>query len=134
MSAQAMPTGVTNPHFARIGGEPVIRRLAERFYANMDALTAAQGVRALHPADLSRPKQTLFEFLVGWMGGPPLYAQKHGPARLGQKHRPFGIGDAERDAWMQCMDRALDEVVADEALRDELHQAFLKTATFLRNR
>jgi hemoglobin len=76
----------------------------------------------------------LFEFLVGWMGGPPLYAQKHGPARLGQRHRQFPIGDAERDAWMQCMDQALDEVVADKALRQELHQAFLKTATFLRNR
>jgi hemoglobin len=123
-----------NPHFDRIGGAAAIARLTELFYRHMDTLPEARPIRAMHPADLSRSRQTLYRYLVGWMGGPPLYASQNGPPRLRHKHLSFAIGDAERDAWMNCMQLALDEVVADEALRREIAAAFRKTATFLRNR
>ncbi|WP_231960287.1 globin domain-containing protein [Tepidimonas fonticaldi] len=35
-----------------------------------------------HPAQRGDARQNLFEFLSGWLGGPPLYAQKHGHPRL----------------------------------------------------
>ena len=123
----------TNPHFKTIGGETTIRALVERFYWHMDALPEAQTIRALHPPDLWPVKEVLYKFLVGWMGGPQLYAAERGQPRLRRKHLPFQIGDAERDAWMACMTRALDDVVPDDALRTQLTQAFFKTATFLRN-
>jgi hemoglobin len=122
-----------NPHFEQIGGAAAIARLTELFYRHMDSLPEAKTIRALHPPDLSRSQQTLFKYLVGWMGGPPLYAAEHGHPRLRHKHLSFAIGDAERDAWMKCMQLALDEVVVDEAFRREIAAAFCKTATFLRN-
>jgi hemoglobin len=122
-----------NPHYRLIGGKDGIRRLVERFYALMDALPEARTIRALHPPDLAPAKERLFMFLSGWLGGPPLYAEFHGPPRLRQSHLPFPIGTAERDAWMLCMTRALDEVVPDAALRTQLTQSFFKTADFLRN-
>lgn len=122
-----------NPHFVRIGGEAPIRALVESFYRHMDTLPAARGIRALHPPDLGPVKETLWKYFVGWMGGPQLYAAERGHPRLRRRHLPFPIGDAERDAWMQCMTLALAETVQDDALRDELAQAFYKTATFLRN-
>ncbi len=129
-----LPPVVTNPHYLRIGGEAGIRRLVERFYALMNELPEARTIRALHAADLSRAKERLFMFLSGWLGGPPLYAERFGHPRLRQKHLPFPIGEAERDAWMLCMTRALDEVVPDGNLRTLLTQAFFKTADFMRNR
>lgn len=72
-------------------------------------------------------------FLSGWLGGPPLYAEQFGPPRLRLSHLPFPIGPAERDAWMLCMTRALDEIAPDAALHAQLTQSFLKTADFLRN-
>jgi len=133
-AAPAAPVPTANPHFERIGGAAAIRMLCERFYRNMDELPQARTLRALHPPDLSGARETLYEYLVGWMGGPPLYAAKKGPPRLRHKHLPFAIGDAERDAWMQCMTLALQSAVADAALREELQGAFFKVATFLRNR
>lgn len=122
-----------NPHFARIGGEAAIRNVVERFYRYMDTLPEARVVRAMHPPELGAIKEVFYKFLVGWMGGPQLYAAERGQPRLRRKHLPFRIGDAERDAWMSCMTRALADVVADAGLREELTLAFYKTATFLRN-
>lgn len=129
----AFPPVITNPHYLMAGGEQGIRHLVERFYALMDELPEARAIRALHPADLSTAKSHLYMFLSGWLGGPPLYEERFGHPRLRQKHQSFPIGEAERDAWMLCMTRALEEVVADEALRHQLTQSFFKTADFLRN-
>lgn len=124
---------VANPHYRLIGGEDGIRRLVELFYALMDELPEARAIRALHPGDLSHAKERLFMFLSGWLGGPQLYAEHFGHPRLRRKHQAFPIGEAERDAWMLCMTRALAEVVPDAKLRAQITQAFFKTADFLRN-
>lgn len=133
MDIQPAAPASANPHYQKIGGEDAIRRLVERFYALMDALPEAHTIRAMHRPDLSQAKERLFMFLSGWLGGPPLYTERFGHPRLRQKHLPFPIGTAERDAWILCMTRALDEVVPDAALRAQLTQSFFKTADFLRN-
>ncbi len=124
---------IANPHYEAIGGEAAVRRLVERFYELMDTRPQARVIRAMHPADLTHSKERLFMFLSGWLGGPPLYAERHGPPRLRRDHAKFPIDEAARDAWMACMTQALDEQVADAKLRDQLVAAFFKTADFLRN-
>lgn len=128
-----VPQIMRNPHFERIGGEAPIRRLAERFYHHMDTLPEAAGIRALHAPDLSHARQVLERFLTEWMGGPRHYSAERGHPRLRMKHAAFPIGEAERDAWMLCMRRALADVVPDATLRRELEHAFFKTADFIRN-
>jgi hemoglobin len=120
-------------HYQRIGGEAKVQELVQRFYDHMDALPETYGIRKLHAEDLSGSRQKLFDFLSGWMGGPPLYTDKHGHPMLRRRHLPFAIGEAERDQWMHCMQLALDEVVGDEKLRAELYQAFMKVADHMRN-
>lgn len=120
-------------HFERIGGEAVIRQLVDRFYDVMDAEPLAAGIRALHPADLSGSRDKLFWFLVGWMGGPPLYIQRFGHPRLRARHLPFPIAERERDEWLWCMFKALDEVVPDVQLREQLAHSLAQTADFMRN-
>ena len=132
-TAVPLPPNLDNPHYRRMGGEEAVRRLVERFYQLMDELPEARAIRAMHPEDLAQSKDKLFRFLSGWLGGPPLYADRHGPPRLRQRHMPFPIDAAARDAWMACMSLALEEQVADPELRAQLAAAFFKTADFLRN-
>ena len=119
--------------YERIGGEAVIRQLVDRFYDLMDSEPAAATIRALHPPALTESRDKLFWFLTGWMGGPPLYIQRFGHPRLRARHLPFPIGERERDEWLWCMFKALDEIVPDASLREQLAHSLAQTADFMRN-
>jgi len=120
-------------HYERIGGEPQVRALVERFYQYMDELPEAYGIRKMHGPDLAPLREKLFEFLSGWMGGPQLFVQKYGHPMLRRRHLPFAIGNDERDQWLLCMRLALADTVADDRLREELYAAFVKVADHMRN-
>ena len=120
--------------YETIGGEQTLRTLIDRFYDLMDAQPEAAGIRALHPEDLTESRNKLFWFLSGWSGGPPLYIERFGHPRLRARHLPFSIGEAERDQWLWCMNRAMEEVIAYGLLRIQLSHAFAQIADFMRNR
>lgn len=120
--------------YEELGGGEVLRRLVDRFYDLMDSLPEAREVRALHPEDLSSSREKLHEFLSGWTGGPQLYVSKHGHPRLRARHAPFPIGVRERDQWMACMRRAMEEEGVERELRRHLDASFFQVADFMRNR
>ena len=120
--------------YARLGGESAVHALVDRFYALMDQSPEAQDVRRLHPPTLDRAADSLFKFLSGWFGGPPLYMRERGHPRLRMRHLPFAIGAAERDQWLLCMRQALAEQVADEQLRAAVENAFVGMADHMINR
>jgi hemoglobin len=126
------PAAVTP--FEHFGGQPVVERLVERFYERMDTLPEARGIRALHPPDLVPITETLKKYLAEWLGGPKLYTTERGHPRLRARHLPFPIGDAERDAWLLCMNGAIDEVIAPSPVREEIRTAVIKLADWMRNR
>lgn len=117
-----------------LGGESAIRSIVESFYRNMDRLPEAQGIRAMHPKDLSTSIEKLFMFITGWTGGPSLFIEKYGHPMLRKRHFPFAIGKSERDQWMLCMVLALEEVVSDEELRSFLNDRLMALADHMRNR
>ena len=117
-----------------MGGDAGVHALVERFYRVMDRDPAFDRIRHLHPADLAHSKEKLYLFLSGWMGGPPLYVEKYGHPMLRRRHMPFPIGSVERDQWMQCMIRALEDSSLAPDLREKLVAAFFNTADFMRNR
>lgn len=117
-----------------IGGEAMVRQIADRFYDIMASAPEAARIRALHAEDLTAVRQRLFEFLSGWLGGPPLYFQRPDHKCIVSAHRPFAIGAAERDEWMLCMRRALQECGLPQDYRTVLEEAFQRTAEAFRNR
>lgn len=117
-----------------MGGEAAVRALAARFYRYMETLPEAEDIRRMHPDDLAGSSEKLYLFLSGWLGGPPLYVERYGHPYLRARHMPFPIADAERDAWMLCMERALEDTVADASLRRALRDAFAGVADHMRNR
>ena len=116
-----------------LGGEEGVRRLVDRFYYLMDSEPEAVNVRALHAKSLRSSREKLFLFLTGWTGGPQLYMERFGHPRLRMRHFPFAIGTRERDEWLWCMDRALDEQEMPEELRGFLRQRFHALADHMRN-
>jgi hemoglobin len=120
--------------FDLIGGEEGVRRLVDRFYDLMDSAPEAAAVRALHAPSLRASREKLRLFLTGWTGGPQLYIEKFGHPRLRMRHFPFAVGLRERDEWLWCMDRALDEQPMPDSLREQLRGRFHALADHMRNR
>jgi hemoglobin len=129
----ASQTSELRPYDA-IGGDTAVRRLVDRFYDVMDTDPAAARLRAMHAADLGPMRERLYEFLSGWLGGPPLYFQRPDRKCIVSAHAPFAIGDAERDQWMMCMRRAMADCGIAGELRAVLDRAFLFMADAFRNR
>ena len=121
MSAEPTP-------FDSLGGEAAIDRLVERFYPE------AQGIRAMHAGNLEPVKFVLKRYLGEWLGGPPLYSRDRGHPRLRMRHMRFPIGEAERDAWLACMNAALEATVAEPELREGVYRAMASLADHMRNR
>ncbi len=125
--------GETVTLYEAVGGEAAVRALTRRFYALMDTLPEAARCRALHPADLSGSEEKLYEYLTGWLGGPPLYTQKRGHPMLRRRHFMASIGPAERDEWLLCFVRALEETVPGEALRNVILEPVTRLAHHMQN-
>src|SRR5215212_2831892 len=106
------PTPTPTP-YDLLGGADGVRRL-------MDSAPEAAHVRALHAASLKASREKLRLYLTMWTGGPQDYIAQRGHPRLKMRHFPFAIGRRERDEWLWCMDRALDEHPMPDALRDQL--------------
>jgi len=134
MARKGIFMGMTQTIYESIGGERTLRALVDRFYDLMDTMPEAAGIRALHPETLDHSREKLFLFLTGWMGGPPLYVERFGPPRLRARHLPFPIGDSERDQWLLCMNRALEEVVKSALTRVQIARSFAQLADFMRNK
>jgi hemoglobin len=119
--------------YEMIGGEKGLRSLVDRFYDLMDSSVEAQDIRKLHAQSLNRSREKLFMFLSGWSGGPQLYMERFGHPRLRMRHMPFSIGMVERDQWLWCMNKALEESQLDPRLVEYLRKHFAETADFMRN-
>ena len=85
------PTPEQTP-YAMLGGEDTVRKLANRFYDVMETAPEAAELYAIHPLPLDTIRQKFFQFLSGWLGGPPLYTDKFGHPMLRARHLPFAIG------------------------------------------
>jgi len=120
--------------YEQLGGEESVRRIVDRFYDLMSELPETQTIRDLHPQDLTESRNKLFKFLSGFFGGPSLYIEEYGHPRLRARHLPFPIGVDERDQWLLCMNRAIDELVAEPLLVSHLKMTFFRTADHMRNR
>jgi len=128
------PDQIEKTPYEMIGGEAGVRRLVERFYDIMDSDPAAANVRAMHAADLSPMRQTLFEYLSGTFGGPALYMSRPDAKCIMSAHAHFAIGTAEVEQWMMCMRGAIETMELPAASRKLFEEGFFRMADAMRNR
>ena len=122
--------------FEQVGGEAKVKALAERFYEEM--FLHEQELTALHARDpdgrVAKEQRERFAlFLIGWMGGPQTYMEKHGHPRLRMRHARVKVDEKMRDAWVRSMTRAMDHEHIEGDARRYLEARFAEVATFLRN-
>jgi hemoglobin len=120
--------------YQAIGGEPVVRALTTRFYELMDTLPEAARCRAVHPPTLEGSREKLYEYLTGYLGGPPLYTEKRGHPRLRSRHFDAAIGPAERDEWLLCFRRAMEDTIANEKLQAIIWDPVERLAHHMQNK
>ncbi len=87
----------------------------------------------MHKDDLGPIQETLFKIMSGWLGRPALYSGRTGTICLTEPHAAFEIGEAERDQWLYCMRRALDEIEVPGEVKATLEQPVFGLADFIRN-
>ena len=124
--------GSSPPLYDAVGGMRFFEVLVDAFYAGV-ALDPALLALYPEPGDLSGARHRLTLFLAQFWVGPTTYSDERGHPRLKMRHFPFRIGEAERDRWLHHMLNAIDEVVADAEVRDELRAYFVPAAEHLRN-
>lgn len=117
-----------------LGGDEGVKRLAHAFYQAMDQLPQAADIRKMHAQSLTDVSEKLYQYLSGWLGGPGLYQEKFSTVCLTKPHKPYAIGEAERDQWLLCMDKALDDIGASDEVKTMLKQPMFRLAHFISNK
>jgi hemoglobin len=104
------------------GGYEGLKKLTDDFYQLMDRDPEFQGIRDLHHETMADAAEKLALFFCGYFNGPDLFSEKYGPFRLAAFHQRIPIGSAERDAWLACMQRVLDQQPWETAFKEHVFQ------------
>lgn len=114
-------------------GSQGIRDLVDRFYDLMESSPNYSSLREMHSSDLSKIRTQLSDYLIGWMGGPQLYLEKHGTVCMTGPHKSFWIGPDERDQWIACMYEAMDTIEMEVQVKEMLRKPLYNLADAVRN-
>ena len=99
-----------------------ITKLVDEFYNNMNTFSKSKKIRDMHPSDLSESRKKLAYFLSGWLGGPKLYAEHYGSINIPLAHKHLSVGIEESEAWLFCMQKAIEQQSYEEAFKVYLMQ------------
>jgi hemoglobin len=121
--------------YQQIGGEAAVRSLVETFYDIVEQEPAGAPLYLLHLRGhgVTHSRLEQFNFLSGFLGGPRLYVERHGHSDVRQMHAHVAIDSAARDAWLACMEMAIDRVGLDHAIKAQMMKHFTRVADMLVN-
>lgn len=116
-----------------IGEERGTRALSNAFYDEMETNIHLKELLDIHQLPLDNIREKFFEYLSGWLGGPPLFEEKYGHPRLRQRHMHVKVTQKQAQLWMLCMTNALDNAIENEDLKNHLKQQFSQLAVHMIN-
>jgi hemoglobin len=125
----------TQSPYRLLGGEQGVRDLVRIFYDLVESTPEGEPLVALHNqgSGLSHVRETQFQFLSGFFGGPQLYVEQHGHSNVRKMHEHVAINPVARDSWLVCMDKALAQKGVEEGLHQRLMAHFTRIAAMLVN-
>ena len=126
--------GEGDASFQAAGQEAGLRKLVNRFYEVMSEEGFAKKIRDMHPKNITVSADKLTLFLCGWLGGPKLFREKYGSIRIPMAHSHLAIGPDERDAWLKCMELALETQPYEPEFKAYLLRELTVPATRSQNR
>ncbi|WP_134699108.1 globin [Ammoniphilus sp. YIM 78166] len=114
-----------------IGGAETIEKLVSAFY---DLVAAHPDLAPIFPKDFTETKEKQYLFLTQFFGGPLLYSEQHGHPMLRARHMPFPITPKRAEAWLSCMQQAMDQIGLEGPIRDFMFDRLTQTAYHMVNR
>jgi hemoglobin len=119
--------------YERMGGADALRKLVDDFYDLIENDPDGEILNLLHLRGhgVAHSRIEQFNFLSGFFGGPRLYTEKHGHSDVREMHRHVEVGPTERDAWLLCMQRAVDGMAFEREVSERLMKHFRVVANVL---
>jgi hemoglobin len=118
-----------NPYEA-LGGETVLSELVDTFYSYV---AKHPDLAPLFPNDLTETARKQKQFLTQFLGGPTYYTEEHGHPMLRARHMPFTITNTQADAWLACMNQAMDDLEITGLIREYIMERLTMTAYHMVN-
>ncbi|MEE9447402.1 MAG: group II truncated hemoglobin [Arenicellales bacterium] len=115
-----IPLGFGDNTYKALGEYAGLSAVVNSFYDIMSSASYAQKIRAMHPEDITLSREKLITFLSGWTGGPREYSEKFGGISIPGAHAHININEADKNAWLKCMDDALIKHQHSEEVRGYL--------------
>lgn len=116
--------------YEMIGGADTLARLVDNFY---DLVAKHPDLAPLFPEDFTEVKERQYQFLTQFLGGPTLYTDQHGHPMLRARHMRFPIGVVQAEAWLACMQEAMDQTGLHGELRQQIFDRLRLTAHHMVN-
>ncbi len=111
-------------------GEKQLSELIDSFYNHVGSHPL---LAPIFPDDLTETARKQKQFLTQFLGGPSLYTEEHGHPMLRARHLAFEITPKRAEAWLSCMEKAMDSVQLDPSLREYLLNRLTLTAEHMIN-
>ncbi|GAE25308.1 hemoglobin-like protein HbO [Halalkalibacter wakoensis JCM 9140] len=123
-------TDTNQTPFDALGGEEILSQLVDRFY---EKVSRHPDLSPLFPDDLTETARKQKQFLTQFLGGPSLYTEEHGHPMLRARHMPFVITPVQAEAWLECMERAMDDIGITGLIREFMLERLTMTAHHMVN-
>ncbi len=121
----------SNIPYEAMGGKQVLDELVETFYHKVQLHPL---LTPIFPDDLTETIRKQKQFLTQFLGGPQLYTKEHGHPMLRARHMPFPITEERAEAWLECMNDAMDEVQLEGPVREYIFERLTQTAYHMVNK
>lgn len=116
--------------YEAIGGQEAVDKIIDSLYKHIGK---HPDLIPIFPEDLTESAYKQRLFLTQFFGGPQLYLKERGHPMLKRRHMEFIITPTRRDAWLECMAKALDEANIEEPYRTAIMERLTMTAHHMMN-
>ncbi|GAF16641.1 LOW QUALITY PROTEIN: hemoglobin-like protein HbO [Bacillus sp. JCM 19046] len=124
-----MPSNNEVSPLEALGGQQVLDQLVDRFYTY---IKEHDDVRHLFPDDLTQTAYKQKNFLTQFLADRRCI-QKNLVPSIKARHLPFTITTVQAEAWLSCMERAMDDVHLSGDIRDYMMHRLTLTAHHMVN-
>src|SRR5699024_1621164 len=121
---------VSGTLFEAIGGYEPIDRLIDGLYKR---IVQHPKLTPIFTDDVEESARKQRLFLIQFLGGLPLYTEDRGHPMLRRRHLAFEITPERKDAWLECMNGALEEAGIKDPYRTAIFDRLTMTAQHMVN-
>lgn len=116
--------------FEAIGGQQAVDHIIDSLYKHIGN---HEKLIPIFPDNLHESARKQRLFLTQFFGGPPLYLEERGHPMLKRRHLEFEITPERKDAWLECMNKALHEAEINEPYLTAIFERLSMTANHMVN-